>query len=94
MSKTKVNGIPRICVFCLLLVLVFLIIGCNSGINENDYKYKIYIDSGGIQKHILYSDNLQIDTFGFLTVNNPKVLGESQMSRAICSPGTYFILER
>ena len=84
----------RIVVFCLLLAFVFFILGCDSRINENSYKYKIYVASGGGQNHILYSDDFHIDEHGFLTVVNPKVLGESQVSRVICSPGTYFILER
>ena len=84
----------RVFVLCLLLALVFLAIGCDSGIDENSYKYKIYVDSGGSKDHILYSDGFDIDGYGFLTVDNPKVIGESQVRRAICSPGTYFILEK
>lgn len=84
----------RIVVFCLLLALVFFALGCGSGIDEDSYKYKIYVASGGSQNHILYSDDFHIDERGFLTVVNPKVPGESQVGRVICSPGTYFILER
>ena len=84
----------RIIVFYLLLVLVFLTLGCNCGINEDSYKYKIYISSGGNSKHTLYSNDFNIDENGFLTVVNPKIPGESKVGRAICSPGTYFILER
>ncbi len=83
-----------IVIFCFLLVLVFFILGCDSGINENSYHYKIYVSSGGAQNHILYSDDFHIDEHGFLTVVNPKVPGESKVGRVICSPGTYFILER
>ena len=83
----------RIIVFCLLLALVFCIIGC-GGIDEDSYKYKIYVASGGDSKHILYSNDFKIDEHGFLTVVDPKVPGEPKVGRAICSPGTYFILER
>ena len=84
----------RIIVFCLLLALVFFIPGCNCGINKDSYRYKIYVASGGSSKHILYSNDFKIDEHGFLTVVNPEVSGESEVGRAICSPGTYFILER
>jgi hypothetical protein len=84
----------RIIVFCLLLAIVFFILGCNSGINEDSYKYKIYIASGDNSDHTLYSNDFNIDERGFLTVVNPEVPGESKVIRAICSPGTYFILER
>ena len=84
----------RIIVFCLLLALVFFILGCNCGIDEDSYKYKIYVASGGNSNHVLYSNDFKIDDYGFLTVINPKVPGESEVGRAICSPGTYFILER
>ena len=83
----------RIIVFSLLLLLVFLIIGC-SGIDKDSYRYKIYVDSGGDSNHTLYSNDFNIDEHGFLTVLNPEVPGESEVGRAICSPGTYFILER
>jgi hypothetical protein len=84
----------RIVVFCFLLILILFILGCNSAVNEISYKYKIYVGSGGIQNHVVYSDDFTIDANGFLTVVNPKVMGESRVGRVICSPGTYFILER
>jgi hypothetical protein len=69
-------------------------IGCGIGIGKSSYKYKIFVDTGGIRNHILYSDSFDIDTHGFLIVTSPKVRGESHVGRVICSPGTYFILER
>ncbi len=83
----------RIIILCFLSVLVFSIVGC-GGIDKDSYKYKIYVASGGDSNHILYSNDFHIDEHGFLTVVNPKVPGESDVGRAICSPGTYFILER
>ena len=83
----------RIIVFCLLLALVFFISGCR-GLDEASYKYKIYVASGGDGDHVLYSNDFKIDEHGFLTLVNPKIPGESEVGRAICSPGTYFILER
>jgi len=80
--------------FCLLFILAISNLGCQSTVNEYDYKYKIYVGSGGIQSHIVYSDNFIIDANGFLTAFNPHVSGEPQLSRAVCSPGTYLILER
>ena len=84
----------RIIIFCLLLALVLFILGCSCGINEDSYKYKIYVASGGDSNHIMYSNDFKIDEHGFLTVLNPEVPGEAEVNRAICSPGTYFILER
>ena len=81
----------KIVFFCLLTVLVSGILGCGSGTAE---KFKIYVDTGGNQNYIMYSNDFHIDEHGFLTVPNPSIIGESNIKRAICSPGTYFIIER
>ena len=80
----------RTALLCLLLLLLVLTLGCGTA----DYKYKIYVDSGGVRNYIMYADSFNIDQYGFLTVSNPRVRWESHVSRAICAPGTYYILER
>ncbi len=84
----------RIIVCCLLLVYTSFITGCGISREKSSYKYKIYVDTGGICSHVLYSDSFNIDAYGFLTVESPKVAGESGVDQVICSPGTYFILEK
>jgi hypothetical protein len=81
----------RILMCCLAALLLCLMYGCDVGTAE---KYKIYVDAGGNQNHIVYCNDFHIDEYGFLTVLNPMVSGEPDTKRVICSPGTYVIFDK